>query len=104
MTEYKGIHFKSRLEARWAIFFDSLNIAYQYKPEEFEFEGIIIVPNFYLPQHDSYVKITDTMPDEDDENAEEMLLSLYTGKSVYILIGDIWLLCHSCHPTTLQTA
>jgi len=31
-TLYKGIEFKSRLEARWAVFFDGLKIRYQYEP------------------------------------------------------------------------
>ena len=29
-TEYKGYRFRSRLEARWAVFFDALNIKWEY--------------------------------------------------------------------------
>lgn len=35
-TQYKGYRFRSRLEARWAVFFDALGIEYQYEPEGFE--------------------------------------------------------------------
>jgi hypothetical protein len=32
-THYNGYHFRSRLEARWAVFFDECGIRYQYEPE-----------------------------------------------------------------------
>lgn len=32
-TEYNGYRFRSRLEARWAVFFDVLGIKYEYEPE-----------------------------------------------------------------------
>jgi len=32
-TFYKGYKFRSRLEARWAIFFDTLDIEWQYELE-----------------------------------------------------------------------
>ena len=34
-TEYNGILFRSRLEARWAILFDALELKYVYEPECF---------------------------------------------------------------------
>lgn len=37
-TRYKGYRFRSRLEARWAVFFDVLGLAWEYEPEGFEFE------------------------------------------------------------------
>jgi hypothetical protein len=35
-TEYNGYRFRSRLEARWAIFFAALGVDYEYEPEGFE--------------------------------------------------------------------
>lgn len=35
-TIYNGYRFRSRLEARWAIFFDELKIKYQYELEGYE--------------------------------------------------------------------
>ena len=32
-TKYAGIQFRSRLEARWAVFFDALKIKWEYEPE-----------------------------------------------------------------------
>ena len=38
-TIYNGYRFRSRLEARWAVFFDALGIEYQYEPEGYEYGG-----------------------------------------------------------------
>lgn len=60
-TRYKGHRFRSRLEARWAVFFDSLGIKWEYEPEGFELpDGTLYLPDFYLPSeigNDWYVEI-----------------------------------------------
>jgi len=66
-TFYAGYKFRSRLEARWAVFFDSLNIEWQYEPEGFErseFDddnNLQIVdrylPDFYLPKTETWVEV-----------------------------------------------
>lgn len=49
-TRYLGYSFRSRLEARWCVFFEALKIKYHY-----ELEGIILLdgtrylPDFFLP-------------------------------------------------------
>lgn len=49
-TAYKGYRFRSRLEARWAVFFDALGIEWQYEPEGFELPGgLRYLPDFFLP-------------------------------------------------------
>lgn len=35
-TKYNGVLFRSRLEARWAVFFDLLNWKWEYEPIDFE--------------------------------------------------------------------
>ena len=35
-TKYKGYRFRSRLEARWAVFFDALGLKWLYEPEPFD--------------------------------------------------------------------
>lgn len=57
-TEYNGYKFRSRLEARWAVFFDTIGIKYQYEPEGFEMEdGTRYLPDFYLPDSDRWIEI-----------------------------------------------
>jgi hypothetical protein len=49
-TRYAGCHFRSRLEARWAVFFDAMGIAWEYEPEAFVgCWGAPYLPDFYLP-------------------------------------------------------
>ncbi len=38
-TYYKGKWFRSRLEAKWAVFMDELGIVWQYEPEGFKNEN-----------------------------------------------------------------
>ena len=57
-TEYNGYKFRSRLEARWAVFFDAAGIKYEYEPEGFELaDGTRYLPDFYLPDEDMYVEV-----------------------------------------------
>lgn len=49
-TEYNGYRFRSRLEARWAVFFDTIGIEYEYELEGFEADGVRYLPDFYLPE------------------------------------------------------
>ena len=57
-TIYNGYRFRSRLEARWAVFFDEMGIKYEYEPEGFELsDGTRYLPDFYLPELKCYVEI-----------------------------------------------
>lgn len=49
-TQYRGYRFRSRIEARWAVFFDALSIRWEYEKEGFECgEAGRYLPDFYLP-------------------------------------------------------
>ena len=49
-TEYNGYKFRSRLEARWAVFFDALGVFYEYEPEGFQIDdSTYYLPDFYIP-------------------------------------------------------
>lgn len=57
-TEYKGHLMRSRLEARWAVFFDALGINWLYEPQGFELpSGERYLPDFQLPDHDMWVEV-----------------------------------------------
>lgn len=48
-TLYKGHRFRSRLEARWAVFFEAAGIKWIYEQEGFVINGKPYLPDFYLP-------------------------------------------------------
>jgi hypothetical protein len=78
-TRYNGYHFRSRLEARWAVFFDSLNIPYRYEPEGYDLEGLWYLPDFYLPRQRYYLDVKGTVPtSEDDTNQSLEKISKFT--------------------------
>lgn len=48
-TKYAGCRFRSRLEARWAVFFNEAGINWEYEPEGFELpSGRRYLPDFRL--------------------------------------------------------
>lgn len=57
-TYYNGYRFRSRLEARWAVFFDSGHIPYEYEPEGYRLQdGTLYLPDFYLPELSMHVEV-----------------------------------------------
>lgn len=47
-TEYKGHLFRSRLEARWAVFFDALHIEWHYEEQGYELPSGRYLPDFRI--------------------------------------------------------
>lgn len=57
-TEYQGYKFRSRLEARWAVFLDAAGIKYEYEKEGFELgDAGRYLPDFYLPDIKTWLEI-----------------------------------------------
>jgi hypothetical protein len=48
-TMYDGHRFRSRLEARWAVWLDTLGIQYAYELQGFDLDGEAYLPDFWLP-------------------------------------------------------
>jgi len=66
-TIYNGYRFRSRLEARWAVFFDAAGIEYQYEAEGYKLSnGMNYLPDFWLPQLDCWVEIKGEWPSDED--------------------------------------
>lgn len=88
-TVYNGYRFRSRLEARWAVFFDAAGIKYEYEPEGFELsDGTRYLPDFYLSEYDWYVEVKAPR-----ETAKEEIerASKFIGNEikVLLLLGNI---------------
>ena len=83
-TAYKGYRFRSRLEARWAVFFDAIEMSWEYEKEGFDLGGgIFYLPDFYLQSLDCWVEIKPIAP-TDLEIEKCRLLSEQSGKKVYL--------------------
>ena len=93
-TVYNGYRFRSRLEARWAVFFDALGIRYEYEKEGYELSdprnGKVFqyLPDFYLPEENVFVEIKGTVPTDDERN-KAGLLAYCTEKLTGIVAGNI---------------
>lgn len=93
-TKYNGYKFRSRLEARWAVFFDEMGIKYEYEPEGFELsDGTKYLPDFYLPESDCYIEIkhitavTGKMTDKDE--IEIVFSKNVDGYKYYDFINEV---------------
>ncbi|MCC3299720.1 hypothetical protein [Arthrobacter caoxuetaonis] len=55
---YSGKVFRSRLEARWAILLDLLDINWDYEPSHYQVgPHLWYLPDFYLPQHRMWLEV-----------------------------------------------
>lgn len=101
-TVYNGYRFRSRLEARWAVFFDAMGIKYIYEPEGFELElydndeliTLRYLPDFYLPEYKLFaeVKGCDHRGEIDNEDVERMSWFIdYDGpcSNGIVMLGNI---------------
>ena len=43
--------------ARWAVFFDSMDIEYHYEPEGYELKDRRYLPGFWIPSWNSFIEI-----------------------------------------------
>jgi hypothetical protein len=97
-TEYNGYRFRSRLEARWAVFFNSLRIKYRYEIEGFDLDGVYYLPDFWLPHivpelsadgWGLWVEIK-PLPINDDELKKVVSLVEKTKHNALVFQGDPW--------------
>lgn len=65
-TKFDGRLFRSRTEAKWAVFFKSLNISYEYEKEGFDLDGLWYLPDFYLPKQKVWIEIKGSVPSTED--------------------------------------
>lgn len=56
-TIYKGYRFRSRLEARWAVFFDTLGVKWEYEKEGYDLDGVWYLPDFWLPEQECWFEV-----------------------------------------------
>ena len=82
-TRYNGHLFRSRLEARWAVFFDELRIEWMYEVEGYSFKGYKYLPDFYLPRFNFFCEVKPVYVKE----KKHILFSKYKKTELVILEG-----------------
>jgi hypothetical protein len=90
-TEYAGCRFRSRLEARWAVFFDALDIEWMYESEGFETPAGRYLPDFYLPASKRWIEVKGgSFTKRDRERGAYFAESRWqVGEGYRLLQGDI---------------
>ena len=87
-TKYNGFRFRSRLEARWAVFFDSLKLRYEYELEGFRLpSGVGYLPDFFLPDLELFVEIKPNRAIPLADLKKIMEFSLQGNNNVLLIIG-----------------
>lgn len=117
-TEYDGHRFRSRLEARWAVFFNAIGLTYEYEIEGFEMDGTRYLPDFYIPSLNRWFEIKGKPLSLDEiKKCEEFCRRLDNENIKYsVLIGspnlcairvgdflEYWNMSGSGRPKNIQT-
>lgn len=87
-TLYKGNYFRSRTEARWAVYFDALGVEWEYEKEGYDLgNGVFYLPDFWFPKHEMYGEVKGGV-DISNEDMEKMKrLVLQSGKDLCLFVG-----------------
>lgn len=107
-TKYKGYVFRSRLEARWAVFFDACGVEWEYEPEGYDLgDGVHYLPDFllhnvtinhgiYKKGCDIYVEVKGKMTDSDAEKifkfyeaGKQLNSNSHISASAVLVVGPI---------------
>jgi hypothetical protein len=90
-TKYKGYRFRSRLEARWAVHFDALNVEWRYEPEGFNLGEPLgcYLPDFYLPKFNTWCEVKPEIPDNKSVEAAKLRAVAKSQKARGMFLGQI---------------
>jgi hypothetical protein len=86
-SRFKGILFRSRTEARWAVFLDALGLSWEYEPEGYHLGVVNYLPDFVIEDRSLYIEVKGTTPNP-DEIEKCRLLAEATGKRVLLVRGN----------------
>jgi len=86
-THYDFYRFRSRLEARYAVFFNAMGIQYHYEPEGYHLgKAGPYLPDFFLPRVACWVEIKPALP-SDEEKDKVQALADAQRQSAYLSVG-----------------
>jgi hypothetical protein len=88
-TLYDGYLFRSRTEARWAVFWKHIGLPFVYEREGYDLGGTYYLPDYFIPAFDAFVEIKADPPTGEAIRKCE-LLHKGSGKIVLLLHGQPW--------------
>lgn len=90
-TKYRGRRFRSRTEARWAVFFDALETPWEYEKEGFELPSGRYLPDFWLPEVGvgCWFEVKGVEPTDHEKKLAKELAEV-TQSPVFIFAGQPW--------------
>jgi hypothetical protein len=84
-TQYRGYRFRSRTEARWAIYFDALGVKWEYELEGYALSsGDLYLPDFYFPRYDAFGEVKPSNFEKDSKHRDFVDES---GKFLLLFVG-----------------
>lgn len=87
-TLYKGNYFRSRTEARWAVYFDALGVRWEYEKEGYNLgDGIYYLPDFWFPDDDMYGEVKGEYCIAENDMQKVRRLCEQSKKTVCLFIG-----------------
>lgn len=96
---YAGVKFRSRLEARWARYFDMIGVKWQYEPEGYELPSGNYCPDFFCSGRMETGFFVEVKPDDIGRKmVQQKLLDLcqMTDRIVVCVVGNPSLKEHWC--------
>lgn len=93
-TNYRGISFRSRREARWAVFWDALEVQWQYEPPHHQLPSGNYLPDFLLPELRIWVEIKPDLKFLDEYERQRAIkrcyeLAIESDHTVLLYYGDV---------------
>ena len=86
-TEFLGITYRSRTEARWAVLMHELGVKFHYEAEAFDLsEAGYYLPDFWLPELDLFIEIKPIVS-VDGRSSPTQYLCMATEKNVITFCG-----------------
>ena len=91
---WNGYRMRSKIEAKWALFFENISVEYFYEPDTIALErtdGKITnyLPDYFLPEIGCYIEIKlDKCPTE-QECSKCYMLAVQTGKDVFLFYEEL---------------
>lgn len=100
-TEYEGFRFRSRLEARWAVFFDNMGWDFSYELEGFICPWVMnapwkskntfnYLPDFYLPEQNFFVEVKGSWTEPERVKTLNGAFELSKNGHDVLILGDVF--------------